>query len=87
MAFRIEFTPKAEKQLVKLDKPIQSQIVDYIDELSALDDPRARGKALVGDLAGLWRYRVGDYRLLCRLEDAVLLILVLEIGHRKDIYK
>lgn len=87
MAFKIDFTVKAEKQFAKLDKPIQAQITHYIDELSSLDDPRTRGKALAGDLAGLWRYRVGDYRLLCRLQDETLVILVLEMGHRRDVYK
>jgi mRNA interferase RelE/StbE len=87
MAFKIEFTVKAEKQFAKLGKPIQAQIARYIDELSSLDDPRSRGKALAGGLAGLWRYRVGDFRLLCRLQDETLVLLVLEMGHRKDIYK
>ena len=88
MAWSIEFTATAEKQLLKLDKPWQALIVDYLeDEVAQLADPRLKGKALVGDKKGLWRYRVGDYRILCQLLDSELVIVAVTIGHRKDVYK
>lgn len=83
---KIVYTEKVLKQLKKLDKSISSRIVDYMDEVAKLEAPRSRGKSLVGNLIGLWRYRVGDYRILCRIIDDELLIMVVEIGHRKGVY-
>ena len=83
---RVVFTDNAEKQFLKLDKPIQKQIQKFILKLQNLENPRERGKSLVGNLIGFWRYRVGDYRILCRIIDQVLIISVVEIGHRKEIY-
>jgi mRNA interferase RelE/StbE len=74
--------------LQKLDKPLQKRIASFLlDRLQTIDNPRSTGKALQGKLSGLWRYRVGDFRLLCHIEDNELIILVIEIGHRKEIYK
>ena len=86
MGWRVEFTLKAEKELSSLDKPQALRILNYLDELSDLDDPRQRGKALVADRPGLWRYRVGPWRILCRIEDCRLLVLVVKIGHRSSVY-
>lgn len=86
MASEVEYTATALRQLRKLDRPIARRIVDYLDEVAQLDDPRSRDKALVGDRAGIWRYRVGDYRVLCELLDSELVILALEVGHRGDVY-
>ena len=62
-------------------------ILDYLeDEIAPLEDPRSRGKAMVGDKRGLWRYRVGDYRILCEIRDAELVIAAITIGHRRDVY-
>lgn len=83
---RVVFTDNAEKQFLKLDKPIQKQIQKFILKLQTLENPRERGKALVGNLIGFWRYRVGDYRLLCRIIEQELIISVVEIGHRREIY-
>lgn len=83
---KISFSDKAEKQFLKLDKPIQKQIQTFILKLKDLENPRSRGKALVGNLLGFWRYRVGDYRLLCKIVDEELLIVVVEVGHRKEVY-
>ena len=58
-----------------------------MDEVSKLDDPRVRGKALVGNYIGLWRYRVGDYRILCDIKNDELCILVVDVGHRRDVYE
>ena len=84
---KIEYTPKAGKQFSKLDKLVQSRIKKYMSEIATLDDPRSRGKALTSKLAGLWRYRVGDYRLLCRIHDDKLVITVIELAHRSTIYR
>ena len=83
---RLVYSDKALKQLKKLDKIANARIVDYMDEIAVLKNPRERGKALVGNFAGFWRYRVGDYRILCRIQDDVLEILIVEIGHRKNVY-
>ena len=83
----IEFSPLAEKQFLKLDKQIQRQIQKFVLQLKNLENPRSRGKALVGNLSHLWRYRVADYRLICEIQDEKILVTVLRIGHRKEIYK
>ena len=83
---RIEYTETARKQLKKLDKTMQKRILDYMDEVGQLEDPRSRGKALVENMRGLWRYRVGDYRVICEIQDSKIIISVLKIGHRKNIY-
>ena len=83
---RIEYTETARKQLKKLDKTMQKRILDYMDEVALLENPRSRGKALVENMRGLWRYRVGDYRVICEIQEAKIIISVLKIGHRKNIY-
>ncbi|TKX28075.1 type II toxin-antitoxin system RelE family toxin [Campylobacter aviculae] len=83
----INFTYKAAKQIKKLDKEIQKQIKKWKEEMQSLESPSQRGKALKGNLKGLWRYRINDYRLICLNDNEKLTILCLEIGHRKDIYK
>ncbi len=86
--WRIEITRTAAKQITKLDRQAQESILKFLRErLSQADDPRQWGKALQGEKRGLWRYRVGDYRLICDIQDARIKILVLELGHRKDIYR
>ena len=87
MRWRIEFEKNARDTLEKLDKPVRTQIEKYLDKLAALDDPRQRGKGLSGQRAGQWRYRAGDYRIICELHDDVLVVLVLSIGHRSKVYK
>ena len=83
---KIEYTETSRKQLKKLDKTKQKRILDYMDEVALLENPRSRGKALVENMRGLWRYRVGDYRVICEIQDAKIIISVLKIGHRKNIY-
>jgi mRNA interferase RelE/StbE len=76
------------KELRKLGKQAQREIVDYLDERVAGEgDPRCFGKGLKADLAGLWRYRVGDYRILCQIQDGEMLVLVVAVGHRRDVYR
>ncbi len=86
MKWAIEFTEKANKQFTKLDKQTQGLIADYIDHLKASPDPRAYGKPLVGELKGLWRYRVGKYRIICDIIDRRLVIEVIKIGKRDKVY-
>ena len=84
---KVIFTKASKKQLKKLDSSISKRILDYLEQLELLDDPRSRGKALTSNLAGLWRYRVGDYRIFCRIYDDKLVITVIEIAHRSTIYR
>ena len=83
---KVVFSDKAKKFFLKLDTPIQKQIQKFILKLEGMSDPRASGKMLVGNLLGFWRYRVCDYRLLCRIVDKELVITVVEVGHRKEVY-
>lgn len=88
MAWKIEYAETPKKQLRKLDKSAARRIVDFMDErIAPLDDPRELGKALKGSLGDLWRYRVGDCRVLCDIQDGVLTVLVLQIGNRREIYR
>ena len=87
MAWRIEVAKDVQRSMRKLDKQVASRIAAKLREVSQLDDPRSTGKALTGNLAGLWRYRVGDYRIICDIEDEVLVILVVEVEHRSKVYR
>ena len=86
MAWRIDFTRNADKAMRKLDKGVAARVFDELDEIAKLEDPRSRGKALTGNLAGVWRYRVGDYRILCDINDGRLVILVVDVAHRREVY-
>lgn len=88
MAWTIEYTDTAREQLRKLDKPMARRIVDFLDErVSLADNPRQTGKALTGPLGGLWRYRVGDYRVICEIQDGALRVLVVQLGNRSQVYR
>lgn len=88
MAWTINYAKTARDQFRKLDKAAARRIVDYMDERVAVsDDPRRIGKALKGPLGDLWRYRMGDYRVICDIQDGVLTVLVLQIGNRKEVYR
>ncbi len=84
---KIEFTDSSKKQLKKIDNSNRNRILKYLFEIESLKDPRTRGKALEQNLKGLWRYRVGDYRIVCDIVDEKVTILVVKIGHRRDVYK
>lgn len=87
-AWTVEFDDRARRELRKLDAKIQQTILRYLRErIAGADDPRRFGKPLRRNLAGLWRYRVEDYRLICRLEDERVIVLVLQVGHRRDVYE
>ena len=88
MSYRLEFTKSYMKDFRKLDRYTRELVLAWIRRnLSEIDDPRRIGKALTGNKEGYWRYRIGDYRLICMIEDERLLILALNIGHRKEIYQ
>ncbi len=88
MKYTVEYTMEAVKQLKKMDRKIATFILSYIEEkLVDCDDPRIYGKALKGNLNDKWRYRVGEYRILAKIGDDKVVITVVEIGHRKDIYR
>ncbi|NKN32687.1 type II toxin-antitoxin system RelE family toxin [Marichromatium bheemlicum] len=88
MAWRIELTDEAAKQLKKIGHADAKRIRDDLrSRLQPLEDPRQLGKSLTGQLGELWRYRVGDYRLIASIEDDEILILVVRIGHRRKVYR
>ena len=87
MTWKVDFDDRARKELRKLDKAVQKTILNYLRKNIAVEaDPRRLGKPLSYDKHGLWRYRVEDMRIICRIEDDELLVLVIKIGHRKHIY-
>jgi len=87
LIWKIEFDDRARRELRKLAPEIQQKILRYLRmRIAEGGDPRAFGKPLRQNLAGLWRYRVGDYRLICRLEDERVVVFVLQVGHRREIY-
>ena len=89
MAWIINYTESALRQLKKLDKSIALRVLDYMDErVATTDDPRTLGKSLVGPkLGAYWRYRVGDIRVICNIQDGEMCVLVIEIGNRREIYR
>lgn len=87
MTWRAELSPRALKQLRKLDKPTARRIIEYLRETASGEDPRSRGRGLTGNLAGLWRYHVGNYRIIACIEDDELLILAINIDHWARIYR
>ena len=88
MAWQIEFTPEAEKQLSKIDRQSAKRIINYLSErIAPIEDARTAGKALKGVLREFWRYRVGNYRIICQIEDDRLLVLVVRTAHRSDVYR
>jgi mRNA interferase RelE/StbE len=87
MAWNVEVSPRAQRQLDELDKTVARRISRFLYErIGKLNDPRQIGERLQGTLSEFWRYRVGDYRIICSLEHERLVVLVLRIGHRREIY-
>lgn len=88
MKYTVTYTSRAVKQLKKPDKHIQALLMGWIEKnLVGCTDPRRHGKPLTADCSGQWRYRIGDYRVIAELSDQTITILVLNIGHRREIYK
>ena len=85
MSYAIRFTPKAAKQVERLDPAVAKRIRNFLEQkLARLDDPRSLGKKLVNE--EFWRYRVGDYRILTNIDDDQILILIVEVAHRREVY-
>ena len=90
LAWTIELHPEAAKQLRTLarrDKPTAKRVTDYLTDIGQQHDPRSRGKALSGTLNGLWRYRVGDWRMVVDIHDTAMIIVALDIDHRSRVYR
>jgi len=88
LAWTIDYADTAKRQLRKLDKQTARRIVDFMDErIATAENPRSTGKALTGPLGNFWRYRVGDCRLICDIQDGALRVLVVQIGNRREIYQ
>jgi len=88
LAWTVEFIPEAARQLNKLDRTAAGRITRYLqDMVSSCSHPRQRGKALTANLSGLWRYRVGNYRVICQIEEDRLVVLVVGLSHRSEAYR
>lgn len=88
MKWRLVFSKHADKQLAKMDAGVRRIIVSWLmKNIEGCENPRAHGKGLTGNHSGEWRYRIGDYRVLCEIKDNELIVLALEIGHRGSVYK
>ena len=87
-SWQVEISRTAEKQILRLNRTAQALIIRFLRErLQSGDNPRQWGKPLQGEKRGLWRYRVGDYRLICEIQDERVTVLVIRVGHRKDVYR
>lgn len=88
MKYSVETTERFDKEFKKLDKYTQRMIKAWIDKnLNECENLRQHGKGLTANRSGQWRYRIGDYRLICQIEDTALVILALSVGHRREVYK
>jgi mRNA interferase RelE/StbE len=87
MRWAYSLDERALHELQKLDRQAQKDIIAYLDKrIATKNDPRRFGKPLKANLTGLWSYRVRDYRILCQIKDGMLLVLVVSVGHRKNVY-
>lgn len=87
LVWEIMWDPRAEKNLKKLDHAAQKRILQYLEtRIATNQDPRRFGEALLGDKKGLWKYRVETYRMVCRIDDEAITVLVIDVGHRKNVY-
>ncbi|MBZ5545028.1 MAG: type II toxin-antitoxin system RelE/ParE family toxin [Acidobacteriia bacterium] len=88
MAWTVSFEPRALGELKKVDRPAQRRVARFLQErIAGNHDPRDFGKPLTSDKVGLWRYRIGQYRIVCRIDNERRAVLVLRIAHRKDVYR
>lgn len=88
MGYSVEYTPQAVQELKKLDRHIKALIVSWIEKnLVGCENPHIRGKGLSANRSGLWRYRIGDYRLISEIMDDKIVILIISVGHRRDVYR
>lgn len=87
ITFRVEWSVRAQKQLKKMNRTISELILRWVyKNLDGCENPRRHGKALTANRTGQWRYRVGDYRLIAEIQEEEIVILILSVGHRKEIY-
>lgn len=87
MQYKVIFTERVKKQLKKLDKHIAALIIGWLEKnIQNCENPRLHGKGLVENKSGQWRYRIGDYRVICEIQDKEIIVLVLEVGHKREIY-
>jgi mRNA interferase RelE/StbE len=88
VSWTYRFDARALKELKQLGRQAQKDVITYLESrVAGTNNPRRFGKSLKADLAGLWRYRVGDYRILCQIKDRELIVLVVAVGHRRNIYR
>lgn len=88
MVWTVEVSDFAERQLRKIDHTVRQRILDYLDDrIEGCKNPRHFGEPLKGGRAGLWRYRVGDYRIVCQIRDDALIVLAIAVGHRREVYR
>ena len=87
MAWTLEYEAFARRQLRKLRKEVGTRITAAIEEIAASENPRLRGIAMTGRYAGYWRYRVGEYRVIAQIKDRQLVIWVVAVGHRREVYR
>ena len=85
--WKIEFSDRARRDLRKFDRQIRDRLIKFIKDLQTLPNPRSIGKVLSGPLGLYWCYRMGDYRIICNIRDNVLVIEIIRLGHRREIYK
>ena len=86
--YRLMFSKRADKQLSKMDPGVRRVIVAWLlKNVDGCADPRAHGKGFTAAWSGKWRYRIGDYRVLCEIQDEELVVLAIEVGHRKSVYE
>lgn len=83
----LQTSPQFDKAARRLDRPVLTRIKTYLEEVCQLDDPRQRGKGLTADLAGYWRYRIGDWRVVVEIRDQELVLIAIGLGHRSEIYR
>jgi mRNA interferase RelE/StbE len=89
LGFEVEFDPEAVKDLKKLDRPVQQRLIGFLKtRVAALDNPREIGEALTGTkLGSYWKYRVGDWRIICDIQDRRIVVRVLRVGNRREVYR
>ena len=87
MGYKVLYSDAAKATLRKLDRQVAARILKFMDRVAALQDPRSIGEALHGNLRDYWKYRAGDWRIICDIQDARIIVRVLRIGNRRDIYR
>ena len=87
MKYKLDWDDKAKKQLKKLDRFTQEQLLNFLEKYAESENPRSQGYGLKHQLSGIWRYDIGAYRVLCEIEDDALIVIAVKVGHRKDVYK